>query len=109
MAEKWDAWGPAEKPGVYPRQNFALAVVAGTPLISLAFTSLRLHAKRKSGWGLDDLTITLATMNLEKLTDAAFIHCHNIPLVEVYKTMALWYSHMGYQPEKARAADGSKL
>ncbi|KAF3193799.1 hypothetical protein TWF225_009345 [Orbilia oligospora] len=62
MAEKWDAWGPAEKPGVYPRQNFALAVVAGTPLISLAFTSLRLHAKRKSGWGLDDLTITLATL-----------------------------------------------
>ncbi|KAF3219626.1 hypothetical protein TWF106_007049 [Orbilia oligospora] len=62
MAEKWDAWGPAEKPGVYPRQNFALAVVTGTPLISLAFTSLRLHAKRKSGWGLDDLTISLATL-----------------------------------------------
>ncbi|EPS40048.1 hypothetical protein H072_6169 [Dactylellina haptotyla CBS 200.50] len=63
MAEKWDAYGGGlEKPGVYHKQNFALAVVAGTPIISLAFTALRLHAKRKSGWGWDDFTISFATL-----------------------------------------------
>ncbi|KAK6540503.1 hypothetical protein TWF694_009293 [Orbilia ellipsospora] len=62
MAEIWEPFGGADvKPGVYPKQIYMLAVVTGTPLISLAFTSLRLYAKRKMGWGLDDLTISMAT------------------------------------------------
>ncbi|EWC47878.1 hypothetical protein DRE_02760 [Drechslerella stenobrocha 248] len=63
MAEKWDLFNGADvRPGSYPKQNFALVVVTMTPLISLAFTGLRLHAKRMSGLGLDDLAISLATI-----------------------------------------------
>ncbi|KAJ6258796.1 hypothetical protein Dda_6850 [Drechslerella dactyloides] len=62
MAEEWDIYGgAAEKPGVYSKQIFALAVVAGTPLLSLALTALRLYAKRQTSLGADDYVICLAT------------------------------------------------
>ncbi|KAF3938662.1 hypothetical protein ABW19_dt0205645 [Dactylella cylindrospora] len=80
MAEKWEPLGGLEvRPGVYHKQNFALAVVAGTPLISLSFTMLRLWAKRRSGWGADDYTVIFAASNVRLPVTA-------IGAVKIYET-----------------------